>query len=197
MGMGPDAMILVFWMFSFKPAFSVFSFTFIKRLLSSSLLSAIMVVSALPQLKSAIGILMSPPSQTSHPIPPLCVVTEHRLSSLSPTANAQWLSILLIHIVIYMSQCYSLNSLHLILPFLCPQVYSLCLYLYCYYANRFISTVFLGFTGNASGKEPIYLCRKHKTHRSDPWEDTLNSNPLQYSCLENPTDRGVLEGYSL
>ena len=30
--MGPDAMILVFWMLSFKPTFSLFSFTFIKRL---------------------------------------------------------------------------------------------------------------------------------------------------------------------
>ena len=35
--MGPDAMILVFWMFSFKPAFSLSSFTFLKRLFSSSL----------------------------------------------------------------------------------------------------------------------------------------------------------------
>ena len=30
--MGPDGMILVFWMLSFKPTFSLFSFTFIKRL---------------------------------------------------------------------------------------------------------------------------------------------------------------------
>ena len=37
--MGLDAMILVFWMLSFKLAFSVSSFTF-KRLFSSSLLSA-------------------------------------------------------------------------------------------------------------------------------------------------------------
>ena len=42
--MGPDAMILVFWMMSFRPAFSLSSFTFIKRLFSSSL-SAIRVVS--------------------------------------------------------------------------------------------------------------------------------------------------------
>ena len=41
--MGPDAMILVFWMSSFKPAFSLSSFTFIKRLFISSL-SAIRVV---------------------------------------------------------------------------------------------------------------------------------------------------------
>ena len=44
--MGPDAMIFVFWMLSFKPNFSLFTFTFIKRLLSSSSLSAIRVVSS-------------------------------------------------------------------------------------------------------------------------------------------------------
>ena len=35
--MGPDALVFVFWMLSFKPAFSLSSFTFIKRLFSSSL----------------------------------------------------------------------------------------------------------------------------------------------------------------
>ena len=38
---GPDAMILVFWILSFKPTFSHSSFIFIKKLFSSSLLSAI------------------------------------------------------------------------------------------------------------------------------------------------------------
>ena len=42
---GTDAMILVSWMLSFKPAFPLSSFTFMKRLLSS-LLSAIRVVSS-------------------------------------------------------------------------------------------------------------------------------------------------------
>ena len=42
--MGPDAMILVFWMLSFNPTFSLSVFTFIKRLFSSSSLSAIRVV---------------------------------------------------------------------------------------------------------------------------------------------------------
>ena len=41
-----DAMNLVFWMLSFKPAFSLFSFTLINRLVSSSSLSAIRVVSS-------------------------------------------------------------------------------------------------------------------------------------------------------
>ena len=44
--MGPDAMILVFWMLSFKPTFSLSSFTFSKRLFNSSSLSAIRVVSS-------------------------------------------------------------------------------------------------------------------------------------------------------
>ena len=44
--MGRDAIILVFWMLSFKPAFSLSSFTFIKKLFSYFLLSAIKVVSS-------------------------------------------------------------------------------------------------------------------------------------------------------
>ena len=42
--MGPDVMIFVFWMLSLKPTFPLSSFTFIKRLFSSSSLSAIRVV---------------------------------------------------------------------------------------------------------------------------------------------------------
>ena len=44
--MRPDAMIFVFWRLSFKSTFSLSSFTFIKRLFSSSLLSAIRGVSS-------------------------------------------------------------------------------------------------------------------------------------------------------
>ena len=44
--MRTDAMILVFWMLTFKPAFSFSSFTYIKRLFNSSLLSAIIVMSS-------------------------------------------------------------------------------------------------------------------------------------------------------
>ena len=43
---GPGAMILVIWMLSLKPTFSLSTFTFIKRLFSSSSLSAIRVVSS-------------------------------------------------------------------------------------------------------------------------------------------------------
>ena len=44
--MEPDAMIFAFWMLNFKPAFSLTSFTFIKRLFCSSSLYAIRVVSS-------------------------------------------------------------------------------------------------------------------------------------------------------
>ena len=44
--MGPDVIIFVFWMLSFKPTFSLSSFIFIKRLFSSSSLSTIRVVSS-------------------------------------------------------------------------------------------------------------------------------------------------------
>ena len=54
--MGPDAMILVFWMLSFKPRFSLSSFTFIKRLFSFSSLSSIRVVLS-PYLKLLIFLL--------------------------------------------------------------------------------------------------------------------------------------------
>ena len=67
---GPDAMILVIWMLSFKPAFPLSSFTFIKRLFSSSLLSAIRVcylhaaksLQSCPTLCDAID--SSPPGST-------------------------------------------------------------------------------------------------------------------------------------
>ena len=44
--MGPDAMILVFWILSFRSAFSLSSFIFIKGLFSSSSLPAVRVVSS-------------------------------------------------------------------------------------------------------------------------------------------------------
>ena len=59
--MGLDAMILVFWMLSFKPTFSLSSFTFIKRLFSSFSLSAIRVVSsAYPRLLIFLPVLLIP-----------------------------------------------------------------------------------------------------------------------------------------
>ena len=66
--MGLDAMILVFWMLSFKPDFSVYSFTFINRLFSFSSLSAIRVVSsAYVKLLIFISAILIPASDLSSP----------------------------------------------------------------------------------------------------------------------------------
>ena len=64
--MGLDVLILAFWMLSFKPPFSLSSFTLIKTLISSSLLSAIRVVSSvylqslifLPEILIPVGPLL-------------------------------------------------------------------------------------------------------------------------------------------
>ena len=49
--------------------------------------------------------------------------------------------------------------------------------------------------GEASGKEPACQCRVHKQYSLIPGlgrsRGEGNGNPLQYSCLENPVDRGV------
>ena len=58
----------------------------------------------------------------------------------------------------------------------------------------------MGFPGGASGKEPACQCRIPKRCRFDPWVGkipwTRHSNPIQYSCLENPHGQRSLAGYS-
>ena len=66
--MGPDAMIFIFWMLGFKLAFSLCSFTFIKRLFSSSSLCAIRVVwSACPRLLIFLAAISIPAWVSSNP----------------------------------------------------------------------------------------------------------------------------------
>ena len=53
----------------------------------------------------------------------------------------------------------------------------------------------MGFLGGVSGKEPTCQCRRHKRCGFDLWigisSGEGHGNPLQYSCLENPMDRGA------
>ena len=53
----------------------------------------------------------------------------------------------------------------------------------------------VGFPGGASGKEPVCQCRRCKTHGFDPWVRKIpgggHGNPLQFSCLKNPMERGA------
>ena len=76
--MGLDAMILVFWMLSFKPTFLLSSFTFIKRLFSSSL-SVIRVVLSAYEVndispRSLDSILCFLPPSVSHDV--LCILNK-------------------------------------------------------------------------------------------------------------------------
>ena len=67
--MGPDAMILVFWMLSFKPTFSLSSFTFKKRLFNSSSHSAVWVLSsAYLRLLTFILEILIPAWASSNPV---------------------------------------------------------------------------------------------------------------------------------
>ena len=110
-----------------------------------------MLVSAILQHESAVSINMSPPSWTSFlpPTPsyPSRLSESTRLSYLCYPTTSHQLSIL--SVVMYMFQCYSLNSSHPLLPPLYSQVCSLSLHLYSCPANRFISTIFL---------DSIYIC---------------------------------------
>ena len=65
--MGPDAMILVFWMLSFKPTFSLSSFTFIKRLFNSSLSAIRVVFSAYLRLLILLLAILIPACASSSP----------------------------------------------------------------------------------------------------------------------------------
>ena len=114
--------------------------------IGAHLLYNIVLASATHQHESAIGIHMSPPSWTlllPSPIPshPSRLSQSTGLSSLCHIENSHSLSIL--HMVMSMFPCYSLNLSHSLLPPLCPQVCSLYLRLHCCPANRFISTIFL------------------------------------------------------
>jgi len=65
--MGPEAMILVFWMLSFKPSFSLSNFTFIKRLFSSSLSAIRVVPSAYLRLLIFLPEILIPACASSSP----------------------------------------------------------------------------------------------------------------------------------
>ena len=63
--MGPDATILVFWMMSFKPTFSLSSFTFIKRLFSSLLSAPRMMSSVYLKLLILLPAILTPACASS------------------------------------------------------------------------------------------------------------------------------------
>ena len=77
---GPDTMIFDFWMLSFKPTFSFSSFTFIKRLFSSSSLSTRRVVSsAYLRLLIFLPAILIPACASSSPVF-LVMYSAHKLN---------------------------------------------------------------------------------------------------------------------
>ena len=81
-----------------------------------------------------------------------------------------------------------------------PYVYSLCLCVYFFFANKTICIIFLGFLGGASGKEPAYQCRKPKRHRFDPWVKKIlwrmAWQPIPILLPEESHGQRSLTGYS-
>ena len=59
--------------------------------------------------------------------------------------------------------------------------------------SLFFST--LAGASDKKKKKPTCQCRQWKSHGFNPWVWKIprvgNGNPLQYSCLENPVDRGA------
>ena len=76
-----------------------------------------------------------------------------------------------------------------------PYICSLCPCLY--FCLQIISSIPFFFKphGSASGKEPLFQCRRCKRCGFYPWVGQSpgggHVNSLQYSCLENPIDRGA------
>ena len=48
-----------------------------------------------------------------------------------------------------------------------------------------------GLPSGANGKESACQCRRHEKHGSGRAPGGEDGNPLRYSCLENPMDRGA------
>ena len=87
--------------------------------------------------------ILKPPSHLPPHSIPLGYPRAPALSALLHELNLHWSSIL--HMVIYMFQCYSLKSSHPCLLPHSPKVCSLHLYFFCCLAYRVTITVFLSF----------------------------------------------------
>ena len=103
------------------------------------------LISTIHQHASAIGVHMPLPPPT--PPLPSRLSQSTRLSFLHHTATFHWLPVS--HTAMSMLPCYSVTSSQPFLPLLRPHVCSLCLHLYCFPENGFISMIFLDF---------MYMC---------------------------------------
>ena len=81
---------------------------------------------------------LSLPSIPSHPT----ALSHHRAQAELPLFHSSS-PLAILHVVMYIFQCCCLHVAQLLLPPLCPQVFSLHLCLYSCPTNRFISTTFI------------------------------------------------------
>ena len=64
-------------------------------------------------------------------------------------------------------------------------------YTYFKFISLYLNWFIWGFPGGASAKEPTCQYKRHKRYRWGRSPGGGHDNPLQYSCLENPMDRGA------
>ena len=128
-----------------------------------------------------------PPPSPSHPSgSSQCTSPEHPVSCIKPG-----------HMIIYMLQCYSLKSSVPIFSLLKTFKNGLWLHSFSIYQHLFILLEDLGLPWWwLTGKE--FACNVGENARDSGLIPGLgrsprggHGNPLQYSCLENPTDRGA------
>ena len=136
-----------------------------------------MVALATHQHKSATGAhvvprILNPPS-TSLLIPLVCPRVPAS-SALLHASNLHWSSVL--HMVIYMFQCYSLISSHPCLLAHCPIVCSLYLCLFCCPAFRIIITIFPNSIHTHKYTISVYLFLTYFT-----LYNRLQFHPLHYN----------------
>ena len=176
--MGPDAMIFVFWMLSFKPTFSLSSFTFIKRFFSSYSLSAIRVVSSLhPRLLIFLLAVLIPACDFSSPVF-LMMYSAYELNKQGDNIQPWGTPFLFWNQAVVPCPVLTVASWPTY-RFLRRQVRlsGIPSSLRIFHSSNYISVAMFPFLFSLllNGRSP----------------GEGNGNPLQYSCLENPMDRGA------
>ena len=142
-------------------------------------------------------------SLPSHLLPHLPSRLLQSTGFVFPVSHSKLPLLSTLHMVMYMFQCYSLKSCHLLSPQLWLKISFLCLHLHCWsWLILNLCHVILTFLFCWWWQLLIVFARLvWGCHGSlyDEWFLTEaqaffgegNGNPLQYSCLENPMDGGA------
>ena len=208
---GSDAMILVFWMLSFKPAFSLFSFTFIKRLFCFSSLSASRVVSS-GYLRVFIFLLaiLIPACDSSSPAFHM-MYSAFKLNKQGdniqpwrtsfPILNQSVVLCPVLTVVLWLAyrflrrqvRWYGFPFSLRLSQFICdPHSQRVCVV-----PEVEVAVFFWNSLAFSIIQQMWAICLNTHTHTHTHTQAHAhirgggNGNPLQYSCLENPLDRGA------